>query len=126
MRKSFALHFWANLFAVVCLLMCGCRAVEAPNYAELIKVWKPVRIYHAGGDGSHIVVVQSVTGGVESGKYIWPQASSFGPGGDGFNLTGWRGPNGTSLIELGPKEGLGSVYDYTKPSNTKDQAPNTN
>ena len=116
MRKRFEFGFGAGIATLVCLvIVCGCHGIEVPKYADLVKAWKPITTYHAAGDGSHIALVQSITNGVESGKYIWPQVSSFGPGGDGFNLTGWRGPTGTSLVDLGPKEGLGSVFDYTKP-----------
>ena len=95
------------------LSVSGCHTAEAPKYSDLIKVWHPISIYHVA-DGSHIVLVQSITNGVESGKYIWPMFSSRGPGGDGFALTGWRGPTGSSLIDLGARQGLAAVLEYTK------------
>jgi len=49
------------------LFVSGCHTAEAPKYSELIKVWHPISIYHVA-DGSHIIVVQSITNGVESGK----------------------------------------------------------
>ena len=95
------------------LAFCGCRVEVAPKYSDLLKVWHPVSIYHVA-DGTHIVVVQSVTNGIESGKYIWPMNSSAGPGGDGFVLGGWRGPDGSPLIDLGGLQGLATVLEYTK------------
>src|SRR5262249_5438709 len=73
----------------------------------------PISIYGVG-DGSHMVVLQSITNGVESGKYVWPMFSSIGPGGGGFELRGWRDQTGFSLIDLGERHGLGTVFEYTK------------
>ncbi len=104
------------------LASSGCHTVEPLNYTDLLKAWHPISIYHVAADGSHIVVVQSVTNGVESGKYIWPMFSSFGPGGGGFVLSGWRDQTGSSLIELGGREGLATVFEYTKGQRV--EAPN--
>jgi hypothetical protein len=95
------------------LYVSGCHTAEAPKYSDLIKTWHPISIYHVA-DGSHIVLVQSITNGVESGKYIWPMFSSIGPGGDGFALSAWRSPDGFSLIDLGPRQGQATVLEYTR------------
>ncbi len=103
------------------LASSGCHTVEPLKYSDLIKTWHPISIYHVA-DGSHIVVVQGITNGVESGKYLWPMFSSFGPGGGGFVLSGWRDQRGSSLIELGGTEGLATVFEYTKGQQV--EAPN--
>jgi hypothetical protein len=95
------------------LAASGCSTVERPKYSDLVKAWDPISIYHVA-DGTHIVVVQSITNGVESGKYIWPMFSSIGPGGGGFVLSGWRDNTGSSLIDLGERRGLGTVLEYTR------------
>src|SRR5881628_873396 len=95
------------------LSVSGCHTAEAPKYSDLIKVWHPISIYHVA-DGSHIVLVQSITNEVESGKYIWPMCSSIGPGSNGFLLSAWRRPAGSCLIELGGRQGLATVFEYTK------------
>ena len=95
------------------LALSGCQTAEAPKYSDLIKAWHPISIYHVA-DGTHIVVVQSITNGVESGKYIWPMFSSAGPASNGLVLRGWRGPTGSSLIDLGGRQGLATVLEYTR------------
>jgi hypothetical protein len=100
-------------WVTVLLTSSGCHTVEAPKYSDLVKAWHPISIYHVA-DGTHIIVVQSITNGVESGKYIWPMFSSIGPGGSGFVLSGWRDQTGSSLIDLGGREGLATVLEYTR------------
>jgi hypothetical protein len=71
-----------TLFAVFVLVWLGaglgCRthvkSAEVPKYADLVRIWKPIRVSY--GFGGHIVIVQETAGGVESGKYIVPLLSS--------------------------------------------------
>jgi len=87
--------------------VCGCKTEQAPKYTDLLKTWKPIAVYHVA-DGSHILVVQSITNGIESGKYIWPWFSSLGPGWGGQVLKPW------GVVDLDQRKGLADVYDYTK------------
>jgi hypothetical protein len=87
--------------------VCGCKTEQAPRYTDLLKTWKPIAVHHVA-DGTHIRVVQSITNGIESGKYICPWLSSLGPNWTGEVLKHW------GVVDLGSREGLADVYDYTK------------
>lgn len=118
-------------FALIALVwLCatsGCQTQpgtgEPPKYSDLLKAWKPIRVYHAG-DGSHIVVVQEVNDEFESGKYIVPMTSSLLPAGlvglrpekagSAEVFTPWS-MGGSSLIVLeSDHSGLAEVYNYRK------------
>jgi hypothetical protein len=86
---------------------CGCKTEQVPKYTDLLKTWNPIAVHHIA-DGSHILVVQSVTNGIESGKYVWPLSSSRGPALNEGALKPW------GIVDLGPRMGLANVYDYTK------------
>jgi hypothetical protein len=96
--------------------VCGCRTSRREpkpvEFAQVVPEWNPIRIYRAG-DSSHIVVVQNVAGGVESGKYIVPLTSSLGQDTRTFVLTRCL-VKGSEFVDLGKRSGLARVYNYTR------------
>jgi hypothetical protein len=106
--------------------LCGCHArrdvhppaselteakpasATAVLYSDFLKSLHPVRVY---SDHINTVVVQRVTDGVESGKYLIPLISSYIPFGEeaGFRIT----PT-DSYVDMGRGTGLAQVYDYRR------------